>query len=194
MIDLYYGQTSSSELDAFSVSLPSLQVTLFIVSAPLMHNKSHYFPYSSDGFTMIELVMVMVLAGILAVAVIPRFIDRKTFDARGFFDQSINMVRYAQKVAIAQHQIVFVNVTASTICLTYVTDALCASATLANRVINPADQNWFLKTAPAGMTFGGATSFSFNALGQPTSAIALSFTGDGVTTSITVERETGYVH
>ncbi|MDO8651998.1 MAG: type II secretion system protein [Undibacterium sp.] len=159
-----------------------------------MRNQSHNFCNTSNGFTMIELVMVMVLTGILAVAVIPRFVDRKAFDARGFFDQSISMVRYAQKVAIAQHRDVFVNVTASTICLTYVADALCSGATIANRVINPADQNWFLKTAPAGMTFGGAVSFSFSALGRPTSAIALSFTGDGATSNITVERETGYVH
>ncbi|WP_295759844.1 prepilin-type N-terminal cleavage/methylation domain-containing protein [Undibacterium sp.] len=146
------------------------------------------------GFTLIELVMVMVLIGILAIAVLPRFFDRNTFDARGYFDQSISMVRYAQKLAIAQRRDVFVNVTGNSMCLTYATETTCAGAPVANQVINPADQAWFVKTAPAGMIFTAASSFSFNALGQPSSSKVIRFTGDGVSTDITIESETGYVH
>ncbi|MFZ6750726.1 pilus assembly FimT family protein [Undibacterium sp. Ren11W] len=145
------------------------------------------------GFTLIELVMVMVLIGILAIAVLPRFFDRKTFDARGYFDQSISMVRYAQKLAIAQRRDVFVNVTGNSICLTYVGDTTC-STSVANQVVSPDDRTWFLKPAPSGMSFAGSSSFSFNALGKPSSGQSISFTGDGVTTTITVESETGYVH
>ncbi|MBI3284302.1 MAG: prepilin-type N-terminal cleavage/methylation domain-containing protein [Burkholderiales bacterium] len=146
-----------------------------------------------QGFTLIELIMVMVLVGILAVAVIPRFADRKTFDARGFYEQSIEMLRYAQKTAIAQRREVFVNITASTICLTYAADAACSGG---NNVLNPADQQSFVKTAPAGVSFSAALSFSFTALGRPTpnNAYLVNISGDGVTRSITVERETGYVH
>ena len=140
--------------------------------------------------------MVMVLVGILAIAIIPRFVGVQTFNARGFFDQSTAMVRYAQKVSIAQRRDVFVNIDATTgnICLTYVADASCSS--LVNTVNNPADQTRFLKTAPAGVTFGASLSFSFKALGSPNpnNAKTISLTGDGATNTITVERETGYVH
>jgi MSHA pilin protein MshC len=146
------------------------------------------------GFTLIELIMVLVLVGILSIAIIPRFASKNAFDARGYFDQSIAMVRYAQKLAIAQRRDVFVNVTGNSICLTYATETTCAGATAANQVINPAAQAWFVKTAPAGMIFTAASSFSFNALGQPSTGKVISFTGDGVTTNITVESETGYVH
>lgn len=151
--------------------------------------------YSTDrGFTLIELVMVLILIGILSIAIIPRFTSKNAFDARGYFDQSISMVRYAQKLAIAQRRDVFVNITNSRICLTYAVDTLCAGSVPANQVLNPAKLDWFKADAPAGMNFAVASAFSFNALGQASSGQLINFTGDGVTTAITVESETGYVH
>jgi MSHA pilin protein MshC len=151
-----------------------------------------------SGFTIVELVMVMVLAGILAVAIIPRFAKKSAFDERGFFDQTIDMVRYAQKVAIAQRRDVFVNVSTNTICLTYVADTNCTSAVSANLVINPADQLAFKRDATtpkqAGGSFASATTFSFNALGKPSAATVISINSTGPTQNITVEAETGYVH
>lgn len=167
-----------------------------------MLNESLDFCQSSKGFTLIELIMVMVLVGILAVAIVPRFADKSAFDERGFFDQCISMVRYAQKVAIAQHTQVFVNVTADTICLTYVADPNCASVTASEKVLalSPmplaGEQSWMKGRAPANMAFGSATSFSFSALGKPSfsNTRQITLNGAGTTLTITVERETGYVH
>lgn len=163
-----------------------------------MPNKSPIFFRTSTGFTMIELVMVMVLAGILAIAVIPRFANKSAFDERGFYDQTIAMVRYAQKVAIAQRTNVFVNVTANTICLTYAADLTCTSAVVGNHVINPSDNAWFKRDATtatqAGGAFAASTSFSFSALGRPSAATVITLNSTGPVQSITVEAETGYVH
>jgi MSHA pilin protein MshC len=185
----------------FRVSAPdsSSQTRIFsLINAPLISSQTRSLAFTSAGFTMIELVMVMVLAGILAIAVIPRFANKSAFDERGFFDQSISMVRYAQKVAIAQRRDVFVNVTANTICLTYLVDASCTGAVAANYVINPADQLWFKKDATtakqAGGSFAAATSFSFSALGRPSAATVISVLSTGPVQTITVEAETGYVH
>ncbi len=38
---------------------------------------------SSRGFTMVELILVMVVAGILAAVAVPRMIGRNSFDTRG---------------------------------------------------------------------------------------------------------------
>lgn len=143
--------------------------------------------------------MVMVIIGVLAIAAMPRFMDRQTFEARGFYDQTGAMLRYAQKVAIAQHRDVFVNVNgaARTVCLTYVVDSDCTNITPSQIVVNPADQQRFSKTAATGIAIASSVpSFFFNALGKPNpdAAVTLSVTGDGVTRTITVERETGYVH
>ena len=170
----------------------------FIGKRSVMPQKKLYIIPTSTGFTMIELIMVMVLAGILAVAVAPRFANKSAFDERGFFDQTITMVRYAQKVAIAQRREVFVNTTTNTICLTYVADLTCATAGAANQVINPADQAWFKRDATgpkqAGGAFAAATSFSFSALGRPSAASVISVVSTGPSQTITVEAETGYVH
>ena len=48
------------------------------------------------GFTLIELIMVMVVVGILAVFVAPRFFDANVFKSRGFADQVQATLRYAQ--------------------------------------------------------------------------------------------------
>ena len=144
---------------------------------------------------MVELVVILIIIGVLAVAALPRFFDRQSFDALGFYDQALAMVRYGQKVAIARHADVFFNANAasSTICLTYVADAGCANPA---GVTNPADSTKFSKTAPAGVALSGSVSFSFSALGKPNPDAAVSFgiVGDGLTRTITVERETGYVH
>ena len=61
-------------------------------------------PARQRGFTLVELIVIMVIVGILAVAAMPRFADRGGFDARGFYDATLSALRYAQKSAIAQRR------------------------------------------------------------------------------------------
>ena len=60
---------------------------------------------------MIELIMVIVITGILAVVAIPRMLDH-TFDARGFHDAVKAAVQHARRSAIAGRRYVCVNVVA----------------------------------------------------------------------------------
>lgn len=143
------------------------------------------------GFTLVELTMVIVILGILAVAVIPRMTNRETFEARGFYDQAKATIRYAQKAAIAQRSTVHVNWTANAICLTTVQDVSCTN--LVNVVLSPATGQRFYNGTPSGVSFSTTGSFSFSALGRPSAAQAIIVVGDGITRTINVESETGYV-
>lgn len=144
-----------------------------------------------SGFTLIELIVIMMIVGILAVAAIPRLLDTQTFDARGFHDQTLAALRYAQKSAIAQRRTVCAASTSNSVTLTLA--SVAGSTTCDTNLASPAGSSPFTVTAPSGVTFSSYdSSFYFTALGQASESPI--FQVSGVSQSITVEQETGYVH
>ena len=140
------------------------------------------------GFTLVELIVVIVLIGIVALIAAPRFFSQPTFDAARFHESAISAIRYAQKVAVAQHANVFVVTSAATLALCY--DAGCAATIKA-----PGGSDDFVLNIPSGIGIT-LTSFNFNSLGQPVpnAQTILGISGDGASRQIVVEQETGYVH
>lgn len=166
------------------------------------------------GFTMIELVVVIVLMGILGAVATARYFDSAGFDAAAYAEQTRSMLRYAQKVAVAQHRDVFVIFTNNRIALCF--DTACSAP---NRVLVPtgansggaatvancADPSWFCEGTPATLSYatqsGVPGDFFFNALGQPDATPGpfstdkvVRINGGGLDRDITVSAETGYVY
>ena len=54
-----------------------------------------------SGFSLIELIVVVLLLGILSVFAMGRLFDQNQFAARGFFDDTVNAVKFAQKLAVS---------------------------------------------------------------------------------------------
>lgn len=145
-----------------------------------------------SGFSLIELVVTLLLVGILAVTVIPKFFDRSAFDSRGFHEQTLAVLRYAQKSAVAQRRMVCVAFTASSVVLTLASAPPPSTACDAN-LTGPDGSSPYTVAAPAGAAYVAVPAgFYFTALGQASAGQTLQVSG--VLATITVEGETGYVH
>jgi len=141
-----------------------------------------------SGFTLVELIMTIVILGIIAVVAIPRFLDNNAFQTRGFADQVQASLRYAQKVAIAQHRFVCTSFTVNSVALSTGTTAACGTP-----MDSLSEAGNYVIAAPTGITFASVpTNFSFNALGSPSVAQTINITG--ASNAIIIESETGYVH
>jgi MSHA pilin protein MshC len=164
------------------------------------------------GFTLVELIMVIVILGVLAVYAAPKLFSTSDFYARGFHDETTALLRYAQKTAVAQRR---------TVCVTFNTSITPNSAVLTMEALHPGAS----KTVDCGINLAGpnvegaakvtaksgtgygtiktgsasVTRLIFNGLGQPVNSERKPLTAKTVieitdAANITVEPETGYVH
>lgn len=140
------------------------------------------------GFTLVELVVTIAIAAIIAVVAAPRFFQAGTFDSRGFYDKSVAVVRLAQKTAVAWRRQVHVCVTATQVIAG--TAAGCATP-----LTYPVSGGSASETAPNGVTLSPA-AFTFDGLGRPSAGTTITFNstiaGDPAR-QIVVAAETGYV-
>ncbi len=165
------------------------------------------------GFTMIELIVVMVMIGILAVVVLPRFDLLRGFDEIGYRDQVKATLEYARKSAVAQRRSVRVQVSGNDLVLdidschpegTATSTPPCTSLLGTYPRVLTLPGSSANRISPRGSTtlLGTSTvSVVFDALGRPWTAAsttvssAATFTVHGdADYLITVEAETGYVH
>lgn len=148
-------------------------------------------PFSS-GFTLPELIVVLVIVGILSVVALPRFWGSE-YGTRGYYDELLAQVSYARKAAVAQRRAVFVRIDGTQSLLCYNGAGACAG------VPSPTGQTPFTVAPRAGVTVTAVT-FQFDGLGRyrdsagvlVSAPLTITVTGDGAHT-FTVEHETGYV-
>lgn len=153
------------------------------------------------GFTLIELIMVIVILGILAIYAAPRMFNSGDFYARGFHDETLALVRYAQKSAVAQRRTVCVAFTANSATLTIAAAAATPTCSSTPPLIGPRGESpASIPSTDHGVTYNGLPSnFSFDGLGQPTNTAGVLLGAQSViqinnASSVFVEAVTGYVH
>lgn len=170
------------------------------------------------GVTIVELIAVLVIIGVLGAVAATRFVDRTSFDADAFTDQTRAMLRYGQKLAIAQNRPVYARINTTRIALCFDSDCKAASGIPApsgansgsKRTLDNCEQSasWFCEGVPDGVTqtvSGPAALFAFDALGKPHAVtttgdlanfqrVKATIGGGSTERTITVVPETGYVY
>jgi len=74
---------------------------------------------NNNGFTIVELVVVIIVLGIISAVAAPRFFDLKSYQEIAFKDELVSALRYAQKRAVATEKTVEVDISASGFSLRY---------------------------------------------------------------------------
>ncbi|MCP3667483.1 MAG: prepilin-type N-terminal cleavage/methylation domain-containing protein [Gammaproteobacteria bacterium] len=151
----------------------------------------------AGGFSLVELVVVVLLVSVLAAVSIPRFFGQQQFQEWGFSEDLITALRYAHKIAIASG------------CDTQVTTdptgyqlnqrASCSSGGFTQIVSLPGHSGSGYTGTPPGDITLSVDALYFDPLGRPRNpADDLLFTTatqiDVGGRSILVEPETGFVH
>ena len=94
-----------------------------------------------SGFTLVELIAIIVLLSILGIVALSRIGDNSDFESRAFFDDTLHALQYAQKLAVSTGCNVEVTLSSNGYQLQQAaTRASCLSGPYTLNVADPADR------------------------------------------------------
>jgi len=107
------------------------------------------------GFTLVELVAVLVIIGIVAAVAAPRLFDNAVFTERGYADEIAASLRYARRIAIASDCNVRFTVNAAGYSAAQPT-VRCNTGGAWGVAVQSSDRRALANATPAGVAVGAA--------------------------------------
>jgi MSHA pilin protein MshC len=137
------------------------------------------------GFTLIEMIMVIVIAGALAAVAIPKF-DRSPFDVEAAAGELIQAIRYAQGKSMTdvdnnKYQI---SITAN-------------SYTVSQNgvdITHPITQAASFSKTWSDISISSAATIVFDGYGEPNAGASFTLSKGANSKTVTVEAVTGFAH
>lgn len=147
------------------------------------------------GFTLLEIVVVLLLLGVLAAIVVPRLTGSTAAEA-AFAERTAAALRYAQRLAVNSGCEIQVQVDAGADRFSVLRrsgggDTACGSGGFSDAVRDPGGSGDFTATASGSVDVTQGLTMTFDAQGLPSPNGGSVVVGGR---SITVEADSGYVH
>ena len=155
---------------------------------------------ANAGFTLVELVTVIVILGVLAAVGLPRFFGTAAYENRAGVDRAVSALGFAQQQAMSRLRRIRVQAGAEALVLHYCNSAEAVGADCATswQPLPPpgaAGAQWELGVS---VGIGGGTSLYFNALGRVVDKSGNPRTGNFdlsvAGSTVRVVGETGFAH
>jgi len=144
-------------------------------------------PGRARGFTLIELIMVILLIGTLAVMALPRMVDTTMWRLQAYGDQLQGRLQSMLRLALSQRRPVIVTITPTGASFAYV-----SGTSLGALACPPAVSSCIAESGTRSITFNAGNSGQ--ALTSSGSALTITISSGSYTRAFTVENDTGAVH
>ena len=165
-----------------------------VITSPVMRHGEH-----TEGFTLVEMIIVLILIGIIAVVTIPRAPSRGSLTIDGQANQLASDIRYVQTLSMTRGQRYCLNLAAGSYSMTTASSTCTSSA----GVEHPAGLGFpiTLEGVTLGWTNLPNNYVIFSGQGVPFSAAAtalgndavITLSGDGGPKTVTISPVTGRV-
>lgn len=141
----------------------------------------------SAGFTLIELVMVILIIGTLAVFVLPKALDLTSWRLRAFADELQAQANALQRMALVQRRPIVATISTTGVSFDYVAGGHIATVSC------PATTSPCI-SGGSGATVTYNASNSGSALTSTGSALTVTVSSGDTTLGYQIESETGHFH
>ena len=139
-----------------------------------------------NGFTLIELIVVITLIGVLAAVVGPRFASTDVYEQRTFYDDVLQAIRFAEAKASGSGCLTQVAFNSGGFAVQIDSDCDSSNGMSATAVTNPDgfSSGYTQRQAPP-----SGTAYNYNV-----NPLVFDARGRALNSGLTVEGSTGYVH